>query len=493
MEDCPMGKTVAYYRSSTDLQENSVTTQRHKAIKYCMNHMLLIDEEFVDEHVSARKVPLEQRPGAFQLLQEIESGNVENLVLYKRDRLARNVVEYMRFYYALREKKVNVYFTAESEFSMRYNTFGEFVELILAGFIQHEGRQINSRILDSKIALFEKGEYGGNLPYGYKIDRKKKDIVKVDSELQVVKLIYDEFLSGRHASVNDLRKYLTELNITKRGKEWKTAEIEKVLMQPMYMGIRVMKFNGVPYSHELDELAVIDPEHWEQAQELLSKMKPPKEREKKSIDYPLVGLLHCGYCHHPLEGKERMRNGQYIPFYECRQHNHRIDKGEVEEIVFNKSKEYFLTLLSTHLPKMFERYIEHHQKLLGRMLKKQDSVIEQLEQQLHKKIEKWLKEENMGKKTQRKDDILSMETELQQHIARKDELLSELKVVTSLPDMAAKTTSDFDVEFHNLDEKTVKQLIGDIVDRVVVTRFSLKVYFKHPFTSIHEVIQCDFE
>ncbi|MFS0558185.1 recombinase family protein [Brevibacillus sp. 179-C9.3 HS] len=489
-----MGKTVTYYRSSTDLQEHSIDVQRNKEINYCLKNMLFIDHEYEDPHVSARKVPLEQRTDAYKLYQEIERGNIENLVLYKRDRLVRNVEEYLRFYYALKEKNVKVHFTADNESPLQYGAVGDFLEVIFAGIIQHEGSQINSRILDSKIALFEEGKYGGNLPYGYKKGQKKNEIVKVDSELKVVRLIYDEFLSGRHASLNDLNKYITDLNIKKRGKEWKTAEIEKVLLQPLYMGTRVMKFEGVPHFHEMDELSIVDRDEWEQAHELLSKLKPPKEaKEKEKIDYPLDEVLKCGYCHRSLEGIERMRSGQYIPFYECKQHNHRIKKADVEEIVFRKSKEYFLALLTTQLPELFERYVDHNQQLLIGMIKKQDTVIEQAEQQLHKKMEKWLSEKNMDKKERKKNELFELENELHLHVARKEELYSELQTVTRLPDVAEKTKADFVFDLDDLDVRTVKQLIGDVVDRVLVTRYSLKVFFKHPFTRIHEVVQCDFE
>lgn len=50
-----MKKTIAYYRSSTDLQENSIEMQQIKAFEYSMKKRITIDEEYVDKDVSARK------------------------------------------------------------------------------------------------------------------------------------------------------------------------------------------------------------------------------------------------------------------------------------------------------------------------------------------------------------------------------------------------------------------------------------------------------
>lgn len=86
-----MKKTVAYYRSSTDLQEHSIEMQRSKAMYTSLERRIIIDEEFVDEKVSARKHNWRKRPALQQLVAQIEQGIIENLVVYKRDRLARNL------------------------------------------------------------------------------------------------------------------------------------------------------------------------------------------------------------------------------------------------------------------------------------------------------------------------------------------------------------------------------------------------------------------
>ncbi|UTW70124.1 recombinase family protein [Anaerobacillus sp. HL2] len=54
-------QTVAYYRRSTTLQENSLEMQRYKAFEAATKHHLIIEKEFIDDAISARKTELEGR------------------------------------------------------------------------------------------------------------------------------------------------------------------------------------------------------------------------------------------------------------------------------------------------------------------------------------------------------------------------------------------------------------------------------------------------
>lgn len=53
-------KTVAYYRSSIDLQENSIEMQQNSVLTRSIDMALIIDEEYIDEAISARKVSLKK-------------------------------------------------------------------------------------------------------------------------------------------------------------------------------------------------------------------------------------------------------------------------------------------------------------------------------------------------------------------------------------------------------------------------------------------------
>lgn len=185
-----MKKSVAYYRSSTDIQEDSVSIQRSMVMKASIQKAILIDKEYTDEFYSARKMKTHERPAMKKLLEEIKAGNIANLFVYKRDRIARQVEDYMQFYHLCREHDVNVIFASENELPMQFNGLGEFFELLMAAINQREAEKINESILASKISKFLAGDYIGPLPYGYRHNKQKNEIEKVENELEKVQLIF---------------------------------------------------------------------------------------------------------------------------------------------------------------------------------------------------------------------------------------------------------------------------------------------------------------
>ena len=103
-----MKKTVAYYRSSTDLQEHSIEMQRSKAMYTSLEKRIIIDEEFVDEKSLLVNI-IGKRPALQQLIAQIKQGIIENLVVYKRDRLARNLGEHLQLYELFKQHNIHVF------------------------------------------------------------------------------------------------------------------------------------------------------------------------------------------------------------------------------------------------------------------------------------------------------------------------------------------------------------------------------------------------
>lgn len=158
MRGGPELKTVAYYRSSIDSQENSIEMQQNSVLTRSIDMALIIDEEYIDEAVSARKVSFKKRPALQKLLQDINNNDVGTLFVFKRDRLARNVMEYYEIYQILRNKKINVILTAPNEPPMYYTPIGEYLQLTMAGMAQREGEQIIERLKQTLKSNFQSGK-----------------------------------------------------------------------------------------------------------------------------------------------------------------------------------------------------------------------------------------------------------------------------------------------------------------------------------------------
>ncbi|OMD40702.1 recombinase family protein [Paenibacillus odorifer] len=488
-----MKKTVAYYRSSTDLQENSVTTQQHQALKYCMNNYLFLDDEYEDEYVSAKKKTIEQRKDLSRLLEDIKNDKIENLIVYKRDRLARKVEDHMLIYYLLKEKNVKVHFTSNTEYPMKYNNFAEILELMLGGMSEHEGKQINERILTTRIANFEKGMTLDKLPYGF-MAVGNNEIAENEDEIKLVKFIFDEVCSGRHYSLNHLRKYMIELNYTRRGKEWKTVQIEDVIKEPMYKGMRVRTYGGQNYFREVNEHAIFKGEDsviWDNAQDILEKMKPQRDLDNETkVEFALEdGLVCCGICHQKLEQKIRMRKGKYVGYYECKHDSVAVASDWIENRIFDKAQDFFAELMKTNLNSIFKRYWESNNKRFDKKIKDQETLIELNDKRLGRIVSKYLKiDKNVPQAISLREKMEKLKVELEINREMHSALLIEKEKSCGYPtnELKVKSNTDFFSNISDLTNDKKKEMISDIVYRIDVERYSYGVIFKHPFLELRE-------
>ncbi|MDR7319673.1 DNA invertase Pin-like site-specific DNA recombinase [Brevibacillus nitrificans] len=445
----------------------------------------------MDDKTSAYKKTLDERPEATRLLKEIKEGKIDNLILYKRDRLARNVMEHMEFYYAFKEKNVKVYFTFDSEHPMGFDPIAEYIELIMAGISQHEGQQLKVRVNDTKVTNFESGELIGRLPYGYTTDPMTNEILPVESELTTVKMIFQEVLSRKHEKLNDLRKYLMNKGVERERKnpEWTSQAIEKAVGQPMYMGLRVMSFKGIPYTRSLDELAIIEPDDWEKAQEILEEMKPNRESNSVKMDFPLEGFLRCEMCQENFVGKIRMRKGINVGFYECPNHvANKVEKEKIEKAVLGKANMFLSSLITENYDTLFSRYVISCRKKYQKLVEKHDIKIQHVQDKLHEKVEKWLGKDQIQKE-KRQQEIFDLNQELQQLKQEKDSIVAEMNALNNMKTMKQELNELLNHSFplDEMCEKYGKGFLHDVISTVSVSPFTYKIILKHPFLSFLEV------
>lgn len=482
-------KTAAYYRRSTDIQRNSIETQRQKAIECSIKTMNLIEEEYIDDAISG-KLSINERPNLKRLLQDIENGVVTKVLVYKRDRLARNALQYLDIYHLLKEKKVEVIFTADNELPLQYTPVGELFELIMAGIIQREGEQIVERISETIKARFQKGEYAGNLPYGYSYDKATKKIIRNEEELTEVKMIYDALLSGK--SIKEIKTTLEERSAKKNGKPWTVQSIRNIITNTTYMGERLLHISGETIKTRYDQLSVIDIESWLKAQKIVDGSKSVKATvQKQEIKFILCDLLICRKCNHSFVGKSSIKKGEQINSYECKEHkNLMYEKGFIEKYVYKKSVEFFKELINSQFDKLFERYLKNSLKTISDNISLIDSSLKQANNQLFMKTEKWNKEKNQDRKSKIEEDLLVLFDKVNELEKMKNNLLEEMNQLNMLQ---IKTNDQIDkfLSPNIFPSDVTDSLIKDIVEKIVIDDYFIEVVFKHPFFHVKEAISIE--
>jgi site-specific DNA recombinase len=196
----PALRAAAYGRVSTEEQRDreTIKTQVEVARHRCERDGLPIHDYYLDDGVSGT-LPLEQRPEGARLLADARAGLFNVLVIYKVDRLGRDIIVTLS---ALREiHALGVTIISATETLDLSNPAGWAMAAVISAFGQLERENFLARSKEATDRLAHEGVWlGGIVPYGYRVDGKDKGarlIVSNDpipgfrlSEADVIRLIY---------------------------------------------------------------------------------------------------------------------------------------------------------------------------------------------------------------------------------------------------------------------------------------------------------------
>lgn len=175
--------------------------------------------EFLDDGVSSRKLSIHEREGLSKLLEKIRNNEVTHIIVADRDRLARNMVEYLTIIAEITKHNVKLLFSGKGVTPFT-NDFG--LEAYLALFAESEGIKINERSNGAR-------KYYPNKLYGY--ERKGNGssthyVPNNEQGLQNVISIFSEFNSINNLEEYKLMKIKWRKNINR--------DITKILSNPFY-------------------------------------------------------------------------------------------------------------------------------------------------------------------------------------------------------------------------------------------------------------------
>jgi len=272
-----MKRVAIYARVSTEDQARegfSLDAQLEKLRSYCKARDWTIAGEYIDDGYSGRDV---KRPAYQKMMDEIEKWDA--LLVMKMDRIHRNSKNFMLMMENLNEKGKE--FVSMTESLDTSTAMGRFVMDIIQRIAQLESEQIGERVYDGmrQKAKEGKGALGSPSPYGY--EYKDGVLVEKEGELNVVRKIYEFYLSGK--TLAEIVKWLEKDGIeTKKGKKWDKKTVSRILSNPVYCGL--IEWDGIiaPGSHK----KIVNIEEFNEVQ----KIKYRKARQKGKI-FVITGAL----------------------------------------------------------------------------------------------------------------------------------------------------------------------------------------------------------
>lgn len=297
---------AAYIRVSTDDQiELSPDSQLEEIQKYARNNNIILLEDciFIDAGISGKKA--DNRPEFMKMISLAKSSSCpfSVILLWKYSRFARNQEESI-FYKSILRSKCHVDVISVTE-PLISGPFGSLIERIIEWMDEFYSIRLSQEVKRSMTVNAERGVYQSTPPLGYTMDKKK--LVTVDSEAEVIRIIFNDFNNGEN--IFSIAKKINAMGIrTHRGNTFEYRTIEYILRNPVYIGkVRwnptgptKRNFNDKKLiiadgSHE----ALIDIDTWNKAQERLNKIKQLwgyKARTPNELRSWAIGLVRCKEC-----------------------------------------------------------------------------------------------------------------------------------------------------------------------------------------------------
>ncbi len=293
-----------------------------------------------------------ERPALQRLLEDIDRGEVDIVVVYKVDRLSRSLLDFARV--MERFEKQHVGFVSITQHFDTSTSMGRLVLNVLLSFAQFERELISERTRDKIAAARRRGKWTGGPPVlGYRIDRERRSLALVPEEAAVVRLVFELYLQTR--SIGAVAEQLNALGHTQKrhqtkagkwvgGKAWDKNAVHRLLRNPVYAG-RVQQGGKL---YEGEHKPIIRVEELEQTwRSLGERTRGNGSHRSRKSEYLLTGLLRCVPCGCAMTSSAGQgRNGKRYRYYRCRHAEHGgvcptglLTADEVEATVVSKVKE----------------------------------------------------------------------------------------------------------------------------------------------------------
>jgi site-specific DNA recombinase len=269
-----MLRCAIYTRKSTDegLEQefNSLDAQREACEAYIKSQKhegwKLLPQKYDDGGYSGGSM---ERPALKKLLQEIEAGRVDIIVVYKVDRLTRALSDFARMVELFDKNKVS--FVSVTQQFNTTTSMGRLTLNVLLSFAQFEREVTAERIRDKIAASKKKGMWMGSPPpLGYDVQDKRLIINQVEAD--TVRTLFDLYLDlgsvhalKGEADRRDIRTKHRPGTKNEGGKPISRGNLYALLSNPLYVGEVAHKKATYPGQHE----PIIDRSIWDKVQRSL--------------------------------------------------------------------------------------------------------------------------------------------------------------------------------------------------------------------------------
>jgi len=322
-------RCAIYTRKSTeeglDQQYNSLDAQRDAGEAYIRSQANegweLVPERYDDGGFSGGNI---ERPALKRLMEDIQAGKIDCVIVYKVDRLSRSLLDFARVMETF--DKYSVSFVSVTQHFNTTHSMGRLTLNILLSFAQFEREIIGERIRDKLAAQCRRGQWTGGYPVlGYDVDRSERTpkLVINPEEATQVRRIFSLYLELKNLLpvVEELDKrgwtnksWQSKKGLPMGGRQFDKCSVHALLTNPIYCGKIKHKTDLYQGQHQ----AIVDEAIFERVKAQLRDNGFNRGNRLPSKHGGLLkGLIRCPDCNVAMVHNMTKRNSIVYRYYTC--------------------------------------------------------------------------------------------------------------------------------------------------------------------------------
>ncbi len=316
---------IIYCRKSSeseDRQVMSLDAQEQELLKIAQRSGLKI-HSIMRESKSAKTLG---RPLFAQMLGLLSSGEVQGILCWKIDRLARNFYDGGQIIDLLQKSVIREIRTHESTHLPNDNVFMISFQF---GMANQYSRDLSENVKRGNKEKLRRGDWPNHAPIGYINDKATKTVVVDKSLKHFIVLAFEMYASGQHSFRSIANELHTQGLRSASGRKVLQSLIEKIIGRTFYYGM--MERDGVLYvgNHE----PIISKELYDKARQVREGFNRPRQKKQS---FPYRGFMTCESCGCSLTAT--VKKGKYDYYYctngkgKCIQHKKYLTDSNVEKL-----------------------------------------------------------------------------------------------------------------------------------------------------------------
>lgn len=344
-------KAASYERVSSDEQARegySLEVQNEKNVGYIRSQSWEFVGSYVDPGKSGKNI---NRPDMKRLLNDINKGLINIVVVHKLDRLTRNVGDLHNLLMLFDKKEIKL--VSISENIDTSTAMGRMFVYMLGIFAQWYRENLSEEVYKGARKRAELGlRMTGAVPFGYTANEDLSLVVS-ESEARVVREMFNWYVSGKgfHWIAHRLNTQgIDGVPIpAPKGGVWRHMVIGTIISNWSYIGATHWKAKNDPEEARIivkgQHDSIISESTFMSAQKIIRR-KGERSMSRSGYEYPFSAILKCAACGRSLTGRSNNPDGKLYRYYICSGNRFdgcphpRINELKINELFINFLKKF---------------------------------------------------------------------------------------------------------------------------------------------------------